>query len=111
MSPIAMILTGIIVSSISLKDAFTNYKIYIISLTRLLIIPLIFVIVSSFVHISETAYICAICSLAMPLGLNTIVYPAAYGGETKTGASMTMISHTLSVITIPLMYLIFIVLL
>ena len=44
-----------------------------------------------------------------PLGLNTIVYPAAYGGDTKTGASMTMISHVLSVITIPLMYLVFIV--
>ena len=43
------------------------------------------------------------------LGLNTIVYPAAYGGDTKTGASMAMISHVLSVITIPLMYLVFIV--
>lgn len=42
--------------------------------------------------------------------LNTIVYPAAYEGDTKTGVSM-MISHTLSVITIPLMYLVFIELL
>ncbi|MBQ6894562.1 MAG: AEC family transporter [Clostridia bacterium] len=107
MSPIAMILTGIIVSSISLKDAFTNYKIYIISLTRLLIIPLIFVIVSSFVHISETVYICAICSLAMPLGLNTIVIPSALGRDTTVAAGMTLVSHTLSCVTIPIVFSLF----
>ena len=39
-----------------------------------------------------------------PLGLNTVVFPAAYGGDTSTGASMAMISHTLCVITIPIMY-------
>ena len=53
----------------------------------------------------------ALIAFATPPVLNTIVYPSAYGGEKKTGASMAMISHTLSVITIPLMYLIFIVLL
>ena len=57
------------------------------------------------------AYPLALICFATPLGLNTIVYPAAYGGETKTGASMAMISHTLSVVTIPLMYLLFIVIL
>ena len=39
-----------------------------------------------------------------PLGLNTVVFPAAYGGDTSIGASMAMISHTLCVATIPLMY-------
>jgi len=39
-----------------------------------------------------------------PLGLNTVVFPAAHGGDTSTGASMAMISHTLSVLTIPLLY-------
>ena len=108
MSPIAMILTGIIVSSISLKEAFTNYKIYIISLTRLLIMPLIFVIVSSFIHIPETVYICAICSLAMPLGLNTIVIPSALGRDTTVAAGMALVSHTLSCITIPIVFSMFV---
>ncbi len=44
---------------------------------------------------------------ATPLGLHTIVYPTAYGGDTKTGASMAMISNVLSVITIPLIHLVF----
>jgi hypothetical protein len=33
-----------------------------------------------------------------------VVFPEAYGGDPKTGASMAMISHTMCVVTIPLMY-------
>jgi len=36
------------------------------------------------------------------------VFSTAYGGDAKTGAAMAMISHTLSVITIPVIYLVFI---
>ena len=53
----------------------------------------------------------ALIAFATPLGMNTIVFPASYGGDTKTGASMAMISHVLSVATIPLMYYLFIILL
>ena len=44
MSPIAMLLTGVVVSSISLKKTFTNVRIYIISIIRLVIMPLIFML-------------------------------------------------------------------
>jgi predicted permease len=43
-------------------------------------------------------------ALGCPLGLNTVVFPEAYGGDAKTGAGMAMISHSLCVITIPLLY-------
>ena len=56
---------------------------------------------------SDTAMVLTLFAFATPLGLNTVVFPAAYGGETKTGASMAMISHLLCIITIPLMYTVF----
>ena len=59
---------------------------------------------------SKEVMILVLMAFAVPLGLNTIIFPAAYGGDTKPGASMAMISHTLAVITIPIMYLLFIVL-
>jgi len=104
MSPIAMILTGIVVSSNSLKKAFTNVSIYIVSIIRLLIMPLIFILTSSFFEMPQTIYICALCSLAMPLGLNTIVIPSAYGKDTSVAAGMAVISHLLSVFTIPIIF-------
>ena len=45
---------------------------------------------------------------ACPLGLNTVVFPAVYGKDTMTGARMASISHIISIITIPLMYMIFV---
>lgn len=104
MSPMAMLLTGITVSSISMKKTFADMKIYAVSIIRLVIIPLMFLFVSPYLHLSRTLFICALCSLAMPLGLNTIVIPNAYGKDTSVGAGMAIISHLLSCITIPLIF-------
>ena len=105
MSPIAMILTGIVVSTISLKKTFTNVRTYVISIIRLIIIPLVFIGVASFFEMSETTYICALCSLAMPLGLNTVVIPSGLGKDTTVAAGMAVISHLMSAVTIPLIFM------
>ena len=39
---------------------------------------------------------------AMPLGLNTIVFPAAYGGDETPGAGMAVISNLVGIISVPL---------
>ncbi|MBP3704932.1 MAG: AEC family transporter [Clostridia bacterium] len=105
MSPVAMLLTGITVSFINIRETFTNVKIYIVTAIRLLVFPLIFIAVMQFVPMSETVRVCALCSLAMPLGLNTIVVPSAYGKDTSVAAGMAIISHLLSCLTIPLMFM------
>lgn len=105
MSPVAMILTGIVIASNPLKKAFANVSIYIVSIIRLVIIPLLFILVASFVEIPRTIYICGLCSLAMPLGLNTIVVPSAYGKDTSVAAGMAVISHLLAIVTIPVIFM------
>ena len=54
--------------------------------------------------INNNVVFLAFFAFAAPLGLNTVVFPAAYGEDSSTGASMAMISHTLCVLTIPLLY-------
>ncbi len=106
MSPVAMLLTGITVSTISFKKTFSDTRTYIISLVRLLAIPLAFIGASMLFPVFEdkTLLTCALCSLAMPLGLNTIVIPSAYGKDTTVAAGMAVISHLMSLATIPLMF-------
>lgn len=104
MSPIAMILTGIAVSAISLKKTFTNISIYIISIVRLVVMPLMLIGVNYFINLPDAIYICALCSVSMPLGLNTIVIPSGYGKDTSVAAGMALVSHLLSVITIPIIF-------
>ena len=105
MSPIAMLLTGITVSKISFRETFRSVRIYLVSLVRLVLMPLAFLLAALLIPFGEVVRICAVCSLAMPLGLNTIVIPSAYGRDTKVAAGMAIISHLLSLLTIPLIFM------
>lgn len=111
MGPAAMILAGIIIGGYDIKKMFSNKKVYLVTFLRLIVIPAAFVTVLKLVGVSNEILILSLIAFGTPLGMNTIVYPAAYGGDTKTGASMTLVSHLLSVITIPIMYYIFVELL
>ncbi len=108
MSPLAMILTGFIIGNFSFKKLLSQKKIYIASVIRLIILPLIFVLALKALKTDETVIMLTLCGTAMPLGLNTIVFPASYGGDTTPGASMALISNILSLITIPIMFGLFI---
>lgn len=105
MSPVAMLLTGVTVAKISLKSIIKDRIIYMTTAIRLLLIPLAFIGVFALWNPSDTIVICTVCSLAMPLGLGTIVIPSAYGKDTTKAAGMALISHLLSCITIPLVFL------
>lgn len=105
MSPFAMLLTGVTVATVPLKKLFLKPSVYVMSVIRLVVIPLAFLGIFALWNPSDTIVICAICSLAMPLGLNTLVIPSAYGKDPTTAAGMAVISHLCSFLTIPLIFL------
>lgn len=107
MSPVAMLLTGMTIAKIDLKATFKNLSIYAVSVIRLIIMPLIGIAVLCFIDLPYGVALCTVCALAMPLGLNTIVVPAAYGRDTSVAAGMALISHLLSCITIPVVFMLF----
>jgi len=107
MSPMAMLLTGIAVSSINLKETFTDIKIYTLCFFRLVAIPLAFSAVLSLLPLSRIAYICAVVSISMPLGMNIVVIPASYGTEKPICSGLVIVSHLLSCITLPILFSIF----
>ncbi len=104
MGPLAMILTGFVIGGYNLASLLRDKKIYAATFLRLVVLPALFVGILYLIGADKTALILTLFAFGTPLGLNTVVFPAAYGGDTSTGASMAMISHTLCIITIPLMY-------
>ena len=104
MGPIAMVLTGFVIGSYPIRSLLTNGKVYIAAVLRLFLLPALFVLLLKLLGADVTTLTMCLFAYATPLGLNTVVFPAAYGGDTATGASMAMISHTVCVITIPVMY-------
>lgn len=107
MSPVAMLLTGMTVAEMGLGKAFSKVSVYIVSVIRLIVIPMIFMVPMMLLPIPKGISLCMICSVAMPLGLNTIVIPKAYDLDTSVGSSMALISHIMSCGTIPLIFMLF----
>lgn len=104
MGPIAMVLTGFLIGNYSFKRLLSDKKVYIAAVLRLFILPALFIVMLKLLGADNTTLTMCLFAFATPLGLNTVVFPAAYGGDTTTGASMAMISHTVCVVTIPVMY-------
>ena len=104
MSPLAMILTGIVIAGIDLKKVLENKTIYIATAIRLLIIPLLLMLFFALCPMDKSFVICAMCAVAMPFGLNVVVFPSAYGQDTAVGAGMTVISHLAACVTIPVIF-------
>ncbi|MBO7304415.1 MAG: AEC family transporter [Clostridia bacterium] len=114
MGPIAMILAGITVANYDFLGMFKKKKVYVATALRLIVLPTI-LLASLFgikelcnlifgLSISNTPIFLLFFATATPLGLNTVVFPEAYEADPEIGASMAMLSHTLCVISIPLMY-------
>ena len=104
MGPISMVLTGFVVGKYDWKMLLRKKKVYGVTFLRLLVLPAVFLFVLWLCGADELCLTVCLFAYATPLGLNTVVFPAAYGSDTSTGASMAMISHALSVLTIPMMY-------
>lgn len=103
--PVAMLLAGFVIGGYPFRKMLLNKKVYAASFVRLICLPALVVMLLRALGADQTLQILAFIAVGTPLGLNTVVFPSAYGGDPQTGASMAMVSHTLSVITIPLMYL------
>ncbi|MBQ6551977.1 MAG: AEC family transporter [Lachnospiraceae bacterium] len=103
-SPVAMVLSGIVVSRFGLKMLFTVPKSYIMTFLRLIALPVIFLTLLRFLGAERDVMLYTLLAFGAPLGLNTIVFPASCGEDTSSGASMAMVSHILCILTIPLLY-------
>ncbi|WP_455056522.1 AEC family transporter [Jutongia sp.] len=104
MAPVAMILTGFIIGGYPLRQLVSAGRIYLVAAYRLLFMPFLFAVLASLVRLPDDIRHVLICAYSMPLGLNTIVIPAAYDSDTSIGASMAFISNLMALITIPLVF-------
>lgn len=107
MSPLAMLLTGFVIGGYDIKELASDKKIYFVSLLRLILIPAAFIAMLILTGADKAILLVALCATAMPLGLNTVVIPASFGSDTTDGAAMALISHLMSIATIPLMFMLF----
>jgi predicted permease len=101
LAPLAMIMTGFILARTPFKFNISNPKIYLASALRLLIIPLATGAILLLLHVRLEVVLTMTAFLCMPMGLNNVIFPEAYGGDSGTGAQCCFVSQVLGLLTIP----------
>ena len=120
MGPVAMLLAGFTVAKYDILGMLKSKKVYAFTLLRLIVIPVIIIaalfgikklvdILFAFKISNDILFLCFFAT-AGPVGLNAIVYPESYGGNSQAGAALTLVTHTLCIITIPVLYAIMVAL-
>ncbi|GHV14251.1 hypothetical protein FACS189491_10330 [Spirochaetia bacterium] len=71
---------------------------------RLLIIPLTTGAILLFLHVRLEVVLTMTAFLCMPMGLNNVIFPEAYGGDSGTGAQCCFVSQVLGIFTIPAVF-------
>ena len=104
MAPAAMILTGIVFASNDLKRMVSNLRVYIACTIKMVLIPMIAVLIIVAAKVPENVAILVITMLSLPTGLNSIVFPEAYGGDSQTGAQLCFTSTLTCLIFIPVIF-------
>lgn len=104
MSPIAMILTGFVIGGYQFRHLFLQWQTYVVAAIRLVAIPASAVLVLRLLNAPNEIIVATLCAHAMPLGLNTVIIPSAYGKQAETGASMALVSQLSAIVTIPTLF-------
>lgn len=102
-SPMSLLLTGFVIADYRFSEILTEKRTYIIALLRLILIPGAFLVVLRLLHLPDMLCVLTCLAFACPCGMNTVVFPAAYGQDTRPGAGLTLLTSALAVVTIPLL--------
>ena len=102
--PVSLLLTGYTIADYPLGEMFHRGKAYIFSLLRLLVYPLLVLFIAKLMGLSQFVATLAVLAFAGPSGMNVVVFPASYGQDCKTGASVVLLSCVGSILTVPILY-------
>lgn len=100
MGPISMLLTGMVISEYKLKDMLTQWSVYMVAALRLILIPCGVCGLMLVLGLKEFLTPVLIM-LALPCGLNTIVFPKLIGEDCRPGAALACVTSVLCCVTIP----------
>jgi len=102
-TPFAMLIFGTYLANTDLKTMFNDKKIYLVSLFRLLIIPVVCIGGYRLFGVSGTLLVSCAITAAAPSANNTILFAAKYDRNTSIASKTVAVVSFISIITLPIM--------
>ena len=111
--PASMIVTGMLIAEMNLKSIFENVKVYFISFLRLVVIPVISLMIlkiSGLVNIhpdGKKLLLIVFLAVITPSASTITQMCQVYGNDSKYASAINVMTTLLSIITMPLMVLLY----
>ena len=102
-TPLAMIFFGTYLANTDLKTMFKNKKIYLTSVLKLIMIPLIMFGIMKLMNVSNAMTSAILISSSAPSANMTVMFSAKYGKDVGLASKLVAVCSFLSIITMPLM--------
>ncbi len=106
-TPLAMIVIGIRLANVSLKNLFLDKWAYVSCAFKLIVMSIVSIFSVAFLPISTTVKYAIFFLLSMPSATGTVLFAVQFGGDSESGSVFVLLSTILSILTIPLMFLLF----
>jgi len=105
-TPLAMVVVGASLFGVKVKTIFKNYRIFTLSLIRMILFPLGIGFVLSSIGLTGFGLWVPIILSGMPIGTNTVIMARQYDGNTLEASEAVFLSTLMMVATIPILIMI-----
>ena len=93
---------GSLIADVKLKELFSGWTLYYVTLIRLIILPLIVLFILNLAGITDAILLGAcVTTVAMPAAANTAVFAERYNGDSAFASRAVAFTTILSMLTIP----------
>jgi len=104
-TPLSMVTIGAMLSTLPIRNMFSNGKIYLLAVVRLMILPLLTLVLLKYVFRIDDMWLLGVPVIiaGMPVATNTGMMAEEYGNNPALASQTILISTVLSCLTIPLL--------
>lgn len=101
-TPIAMIVFGTFLSHTNLKTLFNHKKIFLVALSKLIVLPAIMIMIYKLMGLSGTLLTALAIASCAPSANNTVLFSAKYNKDTGLASQLVATVSFISIITMPI---------
>lgn len=101
---LSMIIIGSKIATIGVKDSFVDKEVYFTTFFRLIASPLLMILILKFLYLDIMIEQIYVIYASLPVAVLMPILAQKYGGDTVFGSKIVVITHLISLITIPIFF-------
>ena len=111
--PVSMIVTGMLIAGMNLRDIFTNRRVYVVTFLRLLFVPVLALIILKISGLvtwhpqGEKILLVTFLAVITPSASTITQMCQVYGGNSKYSIAINVMTTLLAIATMPIMVLLY----